>query len=38
MPIITEMDAIKVPKGVRVLLRLKRGRGMTKQNRNIPQK
>jgi len=38
MPIITEMEAINVPKGVRVLLKLSIGRGITKQKRNIAQK
>ena len=38
MPIITDKEAIKVPKGVRVFLKLRIGSGITKQNKNIPQK
>ncbi len=38
IPMTTEIEAIKVPFGVRVFLKLRRGKGMTKQKRNIPQK
>ncbi len=38
MPMIMDMEAIRVPKGVRVFRRLRMGSGMTKQNKNIPQK
>jgi hypothetical protein len=38
IPMTTEIEAINVPFGVRVFLKLRRGKGMTKQKRNIPQK
>jgi hypothetical protein len=38
IPMTTEMEAIRVPKGVRVLLKLRMGMGMTKQKTTMAQK
>jgi len=38
IPITMEIEAIKVPRGVRVFFKLRMGKGITKQKRNIPQK
>jgi hypothetical protein len=34
----TEIEAMRVPRGVRVLLKMRMGRGMMKQKRNMAQK